>query len=93
MKRDRDVVHDTREMFGAIEEKMAQWRDAEQAAENKSKLRGGDGGSDDEAEGDREAGVQESVGEEESKVEATSSEVERGSGPEGKGRASKRRKR
>ena len=92
-EKDRDVVHDTREMFDAIEEKMAQWREAERAAENRSRLRGGDGGSDDEAEGDREAGVQESMGEEESKVEAASSEVERGSGLEGKGRASKRRKR
>lgn len=90
-ERDRDVVHDTREMFEAIEQKIAQWREAERAAENRVKLRGGDSRSDDEGEDDG-AGAAGAQADEESKIEAASSEVEK-SGVESRGRAAKRRRR
>ena len=91
-EKDRDVVHDTREMFAAIEEKMVQWRGAERAAETRSRFRGGDGGSGDEAE-DIDTGAPQAPAEEESKVEAASSEIEKVSGVESRGRAAKRRRR
>ena len=90
-EKDRDVVHDTREMFEAIEQKIAQWMEAERAAENRVRLRGGDGRSDDEGEDDG-AGTAGTQADEESKVEAASSELEK-SGFESRGRAAKRRKR
>ena len=90
-ERDRDVVHDTREMFEAIEQKIAQWREAERAAESTGKLRGGDSRSDDEG-GDDGAGAAGTQADEESRLEAASSEVEK-SRVESRGRAAKRRRR
>lgn len=90
-ERDRDVVHDTREMFEAIEQKVAQWREAERTAETRVRPRGGGDRSDDDGDDDR-AGATTTQVDEESKVEAASSEVEK-SAVENRGRAAKRRKR